>query len=81
MKKEKNNSNSIDIRGVSCPYTFIKSKLMLEKLNQGDTLDIILNNETALNNLPKAFQYQGQEIIEVTRLNDSDWLIRVRKRK
>lgn len=79
MDEQKDNPRSIDIRGISCPYTFIRAKLALERLPIGDTLDIILNNKTAIDNLPKAFMYEGQEIVEIKRLNDSDWLIKIRK--
>ena len=72
---------SIDIRGEQCPRTFVKAKLALEKIELGSILNILLDNTSALENLPRAFMYQGQEYIETKRLSDSEWVIRIRRKK
>jgi len=71
----------IDIRGVVCPYTLVKAKLALEKMSCGEILEIYLDNKTALDNLPRAFIYYGQEFLGTEAVNCSEWIIRIRKRR
>lgn len=73
--------HSVDIRGQRCPYTFIRARLALEQIEIGGVLDILLDNRTALENLPRAFMYQGQEYIETRVVSDSEWIIRIRRKR
>lgn len=34
---------SLDLKGEVCPYTFVKSKLMLEEMNLGEVLEAIVD--------------------------------------
>lgn len=80
MKEEDLVSNfQVDICNEKCPYTFIRAKLALEEIPIGEVLKIYLDNPMALNNLPKAFIYQGQEYIDTERLEDNKWIIRIRR--
>lgn len=74
-------AHRIDIRGLNCPYTFIKAKLALEKLEIGDILEILLDNEMALKNIPQAFSYQGQEYIDTEQVGQGEWIIRIKKKE
>ncbi len=76
---EINVDKEIDIRGEICPYTFVKSKLALEEMSPGQVLGIIVDHEPATKNVPRSMENEGNEIIGVDKLNDSDWKIVVRK--
>ncbi|MCX7958501.1 MAG: sulfurtransferase TusA family protein [Deltaproteobacteria bacterium] len=71
----------VDIRGVLCPYTFIRAKIALENIECGKILEILLDNEMALKSLPKAFICYGQEYLGTERVSNSEWIIRIRKRQ
>jgi TusA-related sulfurtransferase len=50
LKEEKNNSmeeqkidKKLDIKGVVCPYTLVKSKLAIEGMEVGQILEIVLD--------------------------------------
>jgi sulfite reductase (ferredoxin) len=61
---------SIDLRGVICPMNFVKAKLELEKIKPGDTLEILLDDEESVRNVPESFQEQGQEVQEIRNCGD-----------
>ena len=80
MEKQKA-AQRLDIRGEVCPYTFIKSKLALEELEPGRILEVLVNHAPAAENVPRSMENEGHEVVSVTRENDSDWLITIRKQQ
>ncbi len=79
MSETPETNQEIDLRGEVCPYTFVKSKLALEEMSPGQVLGIIVDHEPATKNVPRSMENEGNEIIDIGRLNDSDWKIVVRK--
>ncbi len=71
----------IDIRGLVCPYTFVKSKLAVEGLEVGQVLEILLDYEDASNNIPKSMQDHGQKVLKVEKINEKEWIIQIKKEK
>lgn len=71
----------IDIRGLHCPYTFVKSKLAIESMEVGQVLEIVLDSEEASSNVPKSMQDHGHTVIKVEKLNENDWLLVIRKER
>ena len=71
---------SINIKGEVCPYTFVKSKLAMEKLESGQVLEIILDHKPATENVPRSMQNEGNQVIVVEKINDTDWRIVVKKK-
>jgi TusA-related sulfurtransferase len=72
-------TRSLDLKGEVCPYTFVKSKLMMEQLNLGEVLEVIVDHGPAAKNIPKSMEMEGQEVLEVKELNTSEWKIVLRK--
>jgi tRNA 2-thiouridine synthesizing protein A len=71
----------IDIKGLVCPYTFVKSKLAVEDLEVGQVLEILLDSEEAAKNIPKSMEDHGQKVLKLEKVNETDWVIHVRKDK
>jgi len=69
----------LDIRGLVCPYTFVKSKLAIETMEKGQVLEILLDFEEALNSIPNSMRDHGHTVLSIERVSDSEWTIRVRK--
>lgn len=57
----------IDLRGVSCPLNFVKTKLKLEELAAGDLLEVILDDGEPILNVPKSAREDGHQIVTVER--------------
>ncbi len=71
----------INIKGLVCPYTFVKSKLAVEDLEIGQTLEILLDYEEASRSIPRSMEDHGQRVLKVEKINDTDWIIQIRKEK
>jgi len=74
-------NKTIDIRGQVCPYTFVRSKLAIEKMNVGEVLEIILDHKAAVENVPKSMENEGQKVLAVEQTSEKEWRIVVRKDK
>ncbi len=69
----------LDLKGEVCPYTFVKSKLELEEMEVGQVLRVVVNHRPAVENVPRSMKNEGQEVLGVDVLNDTDWSITIRK--
>ena len=76
---DKNTRNTLDLKGEVCPYTFVKSKLMIEQLNHGDVLEVLVDYQPAASNIPRSMEMEGHEVVEVEALGPTDWKVVVRK--
>lgn len=56
---------SIDLRGVMCPINFVKTKLKLESMENGEVLEVILDSGEPIQNVPKSIKEEGHKILEV----------------
>ncbi len=73
-------SRSIDLRGVSCPLNFVKAKLALEKIETGGILEVLLDDGEPVRNVPASFAQQGQDVLEVNKVDDH-FCLKVRRTK
>jgi tRNA 2-thiouridine synthesizing protein A len=72
---------SINIKGLGCPYTFVKAKLAIESMEVGEVLEILLDYEEASRSIPKSMEDHGQKVLRVEKINDTDWKLLIRKDK
>ncbi len=72
---------TIDLKGEVCPYTFVKSKFALEEMALDQVLEVVFDHEPALENVPRSLKNEGQKILAVDKINDTDWKILVKKEK
>ncbi|WP_029551280.1 sulfurtransferase TusA family protein [Thermocrinis jamiesonii] len=71
----------LDIKGEVCPFTFVKSKLVLEQMEVGQVLRVILDYPPSVENVPKSMREEGQEVLAVNKLDNGSWEILIRKVK
>lgn len=69
----------LDLKGEVCPYTFVKSKLMIEEMESGQVLQVILDHLPAVENVPRSLANEGHQVLEVRQLNPTDWTVTVKK--
>ncbi len=55
----------IDITSLICPMTFVRTKLMLEKLAVGDVLEVRLKGKEPLENVPKSARQHGHNVLAI----------------
>jgi TusA-related sulfurtransferase len=69
----------INLKGEVCPYTFVRSKLAIEEMLPGQVLRVVVDHVPATKNVPRSMQNEGNSILDVSKLNDTDWQIVIRK--
>jgi TusA-related sulfurtransferase len=79
MSDEIKTDKTLDIKGQVCPYTFVRSKLAIEKMNLGEVLLIITDYKPASENVPRSMENEGQKILKIEQTGEKEWHIFVRK--
>jgi len=74
-----NVDQDLDLRGEVCPYTFVKSKLALEELDNGQVLRVLVDHRPAVDNVPRSMQNEGQEVLGISQVGPAEWTITIRK--
>ncbi|MBI5136231.1 MAG: sulfurtransferase TusA family protein [Nitrospirae bacterium] len=69
----------LDIRGVTCPITFVKSKLKLETMASGQVLRILIDYRPSAVNVPRSLANEGHAILSLTEEPGPVWTLVVRK--
>ncbi|MBI3990540.1 MAG: sulfurtransferase TusA family protein [Candidatus Omnitrophica bacterium] len=71
----------LNLKGTICPMNFVKAKLAIEDMEIGQILKLIIDFPTAKDDVPRGMEYEGQKVVRVKQLNDTDWEIVIRKEK
>ena len=53
----------IDLRGVICPYNFVKTKLKLDAMLPGQILAVWLDDGEPISNVPRSVENEGHAIL------------------
>ncbi|MDQ0202326.1 sulfurtransferase TusA family protein [Pectinatus haikarae] len=69
----------VDITDVVCPVTFVKAKMSIEDLEDGQILGIKMNEGEPILNVPRSFKDEGHKVIEVNDNEDGTFTIFVEK--
>jgi len=60
----------LDLKGVACPMNYVKTKLKLETMGSGTTLEVILDDGAPIENVPKSVKNDGHEVVVNEPLED-----------
>ncbi|MEW6007464.1 MAG: sulfurtransferase TusA family protein [bacterium] len=69
----------LDLRGEVCPFTFVKTKLALERINKGEIMMVTLDNGQPLENVPRSLKEEGHQIIKVKKTDNGAFNLWVKK--
>jgi TusA-related sulfurtransferase len=58
-------ARALDITAETCPMTFVRVKLAIERLAPGDILDVRLKGEEPLRNVPRSLAEHGHTVLEL----------------
>ena len=56
---------TVDITDKVCPLTFVKAKVALDELEDGEVLAIRMNDGEPVQNVPRSFKEEGQQILKL----------------
>lgn len=71
----------LDLRGVFCPVTLIRTKMALRELAVGDVITVTLDKLDAVEDMPPALEKDGQKVLDVRQLSEKEWEVDVQKVK
>lgn len=71
--------DSVDITDVVCPVTFVKAKVAIEELDEGQVLSIRMNDGEPVQNVPRSFKDEGHQILKLIDNGDGTFNLLVRK--
>lgn len=70
MMGEAKIDQTIDLRGVSCPLNYVKTKLRLEEMEAGEVLEVLLDDGEPIVNVPRSAKEDGHRILEIQQIED-----------
>jgi len=74
----------LDITGEVCPMTFVRTKLLIERMAAGEIAEVRLKGAEPLENVPRSVGEQGDEVLSLELedpANPADGVHRLRIRK
>lgn len=69
----------VDITDVVCPVTFVKAKMSIEDLEDGQILEIKMNEGEPMLNVPRSFKEEGHKVVSVSDNGDGTFTVFVEK--
>lgn len=69
----------LDITKEHCPMTFVKTKVQLAKMQNGEKIEVILREGEPLENVPRSAAELGHKILEQTEIESGIYRIVIEK--
>ena len=74
-----NVDDTVDITDVNCPVTFVKTKVALEELDEGQILQVHLNGGEPVQNVPRSVKEEGHEVLRLDDNGDGTFELYIKK--
>lgn len=80
--------HNLDITQEVCPLTFVKTKLLIERMSAGETAAIRLKGAEPLENVPRSVREHGHQVLSLEPVGDKSppgddpgtvYILRIRK--
>ena len=71
--------DKVDITDVNCPVTFVKTKVALEELDEGQILQVHLNDGEPVKNVPRSVADEGHEVLKLIDNEDGTFELYIKK--
>ena len=68
----------LDITDLICPMTFVKTRLLIDRMAPGQTAEILLTGGEPLANVPRSIEEHGHSVLSLVPEGDAHRL-RIRK--
>lgn len=69
---------TLDLKNTPCPVNFVKTKLKLEEMQQGQTLLIFLDDGDSIVNVTGSVKEEGHQILKAEKISNH-WNLLIRK--
>ncbi len=68
-----------DFRGIKCPINFAKTKMVLADMQNGDILELYIDDGSAIKNLPSSVEKEGHKVLSKEEEKTGGWKIIIKK--
>lgn len=69
----------VDITDKVCPLTFVKAKVSLDELEDGEVLAVCMNDGEPVQNVPRSMKEEGHQILKLEDNQDGTFTLYVKK--
>ena len=71
--------DTVDITDVVCPVTFVKAKVAIDELEDGEVIAIRMNDGEPVQNVPRSIKEEGHQILKLVNNEDGTYNLIVKK--
>lgn len=71
--------DKVDVTDVVCPITFVKTKVALEELDEGQILQVHINDGEPIQNVPRSVKEEGHEVLRIDDNGDGTFELYIKK--
>ncbi len=69
----------VDARGLKCPKPLTETRKKLNKMEQGEIVEVLFDHEISYDELPKAMKESGNTVVSLEDLPEKGWKIIIKK--
>ena len=69
----------VDITDKVCPLTFVKAKVAIDELDEGQIIAIRMNDGEPVQNVPRSIKDEGHQILKLADNEDGTYTLFVKK--
>ena len=71
--------DTVDITDKVCPLTFVKAKVAIDELEDGEVIAIRMNDGEPVQNVPRSIKEEGHQILKLVNNEDGTYNLNVKK--
>ena len=71
--------DTVDITDKVCPLTFLKAKVAIDQLEDGEFIAIRMNDGEPVQNVPRSIKEEGHQILKLVNNEDGTYNLIVKK--
>jgi TusA-related sulfurtransferase len=71
--------DQVDITDKVCPLTFVKAKVAIDELDDGEVIAIRMNDGEPVQNVPRSIKEEGHQILKLFDNEDGTYTLFVKK--
>lgn len=72
-------NETVDITDKVCPLTFVKAKVAIEELEEGEVIAIHMNDGEPVQNVPRSIKEEGHQILKLVNNENGTYDLIVKK--
>ena len=71
--------DTVDITDKVCPLTFVKAKVAIDELEDGEVIAIRMNDGEPVQNVPRSIKEEGHQVLKLVNNDDGTYNLIVKK--